>query len=239
MQRSLISSRPKTSPSPSAALAPAAVLLRTPQTPQTPPPQTAEVIVTLIATVTVVVVAVAVVVVVDARSLMLDHGWMAVLNVARDGCAGKHPTLAFHGLRCRSKKSRRSWSRSVMLSRRHEMMNTWKRPTLVQLMLLSQMPAQAWQHRLHHHPQPRAAARPSSCSHHSRIHPHQPLYGLLSERTQGVERRWGTTRAFFRSFYSIVPFHFHLPFILSFFSFFIFGLLCVLYYLRPFAGGCG
>ncbi|KAI0277291.1 CRAL-TRIO domain-containing protein [Russula aff. rugulosa BPL654] len=72
------------------------------------------------------------------------------------------------------KKSRRSWSSRVMLSRRHEMMNTWKRPTLVQLMLLSQVPAQAWQHRLHHHPQPRAAARPSSCSHRSRIHPHQP-----------------------------------------------------------------
>jgi hypothetical protein len=149
------------------------------------------VIVTLIATVTVVVVVVAVavvvvVVVVDALSLMLDHGWMAVPNVARAGWLGKYPSLAFHGLRCRSRKSRRSWSRRAMLSRRHEMMKPLTRLTLVQLMLLSQVPAQAWQHRLHHHPQPRAAARPSLGCLRSRIHPHQPLYALLSEGTQGV-----------------------------------------------------
>jgi hypothetical protein len=203
MRRSSILSRPKISPSPSAAPAPVAVPLRRPQTPPTPPnpstlptpaPQAAEAIATLIATVTVVVVAVTVVVVVvvGARSLMLAHGWMAVPNVARAGCVGKYPNLAFHGLRCRSRRSRLSWIRSITMSRRHEMMKTWKRLRLrlVQLMPLSQTPAQAWQQRLHHHPQPRAAAHPSSDFHHSRIHPHQPLCALLSNGTQGLERRW-------------------------------------------------
>ena len=68
----------------------------------------------LIARVTVVVVAVKVVVVVvveeeeDARSLMLAHGWMVVPNVARAGCVGRYPSLAFHGLRCGSRRSMRN-----------------------------------------------------------------------------------------------------------------------------------
>jgi hypothetical protein len=147
-----------------------------------------------------VVVVVVVVVVVDARSLMLAHGWMVVPNVARAGCVGKYSSLVFHGLRCRSRRSRRSWSRRVVLSKRHEeMMKTWKkRLRLVQLMLLSQAPAQAWQQRLHHHPQPRAAARPSSGFHRSHTHPQQALCALLSEGAQGVERTGRTTRVFFR-----------------------------------------
>jgi hypothetical protein len=87
-------------------------------------------------------------------------------------------------------------------------------------MLLSQAPAQAWQQPLHHHHQPRAVARLSSGFHSSHIHPHQALYALLSEGTQGVERRGRSTRMFFRSSITIVPFHFQIS------LFLFFALLC-------------
>jgi hypothetical protein len=58
--------------------------------------------VTLIATVTQVVV--------DACSLSLANGWMAMPNVACAGCVGIYQSLAFRGLGCRSGRSRLSCS---------------------------------------------------------------------------------------------------------------------------------
>src|SRR6266478_4155993 len=186
MRRSSISSRPKTSPLLSAA--PAPVLLRTPSTLPTPPAQAVGVIVTLIATVTVtVVVAVILMVVVAARSLMLVHGWMAAQYVVRAGYAGRFPSLAPFGPRCGSRKIRRSWSRRVMLSRRYERMKRRKRLRLAKLTRELQAPASALLPLLpHHHPRPRAVARPQSDSHRSRIHHLQPLCVLLSDVTEGA-----------------------------------------------------
>jgi len=155
------------------------------------------------ATVAVAMAVILVVVVVAARSQMLAHGWMAAPYVVRGGYVGRFPSLASLGPQCRSRKSRRGRNRSVTLSRRYERMKRRKRQMLTKSSPQLQALALALR------PQPRAAARPESDSHHSRTHPLQPLCASLSEevtpgaggqKTRGVLSIFYLMGAFFISF---------------------------------------